>query len=143
MITTKKQGTPLFGHQTYAPSVLIIGSESQNTEGLKTRLENNGCHVQYISHKIDRAIRHQYYDLAIIDIDNYKESAEIYKQLKNNCALGQTPLIVLSSPKTTDVDLGKTLNLQFPVYYVRQDVAAESILLQLVNQIHYMTYRYT
>lgn len=142
MIKTKKQSSTLLSRQTYAPSILMIGRDPKNTENLRVGLENNGCQVRYISHKIDQAIRHQYYDLAVIDIDNYRENTDTYKQLTHNCALSQMPLIILSS-KTADMDLDETLSVHFPIYHICQDIATESILLQLVNQIHYMTYRYT
>ena len=125
-----------------APSILMVaGGRSPQTIELKQRLENRGCHVYQFdtdSEHLGRTIEN-YFDIILINLEQPAgDDFEIFEKLKVTPELINIPIILMSNEATRanrpkfDPD---------PVYWLTRD-CSEAMLLQIIAQIHYLTYRY-
>jgi CheY-like chemotaxis protein len=125
-----------------APSILMVaGGRSPQTIELKQRLENRGCHVYQFdtdSEHLGRTIEN-YFDIILINLEQPAgDDFEIFEKLKVTPELINIPIILMSNEATRanrpKFDPG-------PVYWLTRD-CSEAMLLQIIAQIHYLTYRY-
>lgn len=121
-----------------APSILMVtaGRSSQTIE-LKQRLENRGCHVHQIetdSEHLGRTIEN-YFDMILINLEQPAgDDLEIFEKLTVTPELADIPVILMSNEATRATSPG-------PVYWLSRD-SSEAMLLQIIAEIHYLTYRY-
>lgn len=139
-----------WGYPTYPPSILIVGDSGRPTLKLKQRLENNGCRVcQTDTHSgsLATACQH-YFDLIVLNLDEPDgDDFEVCQKLRGEPALAHIPMVVLT---THNCPLQATKGLKMGnVYYLTTthpgggDTCAEAGLLQIIQHVHYLTYRYT
>lgn len=132
------------GYRRYPPSILIIKDSLSQTTGLKQQLERNGCRVQQIKgySELQTETDQEYYDVVVLEIEQFnREIFELYRKLETDLALAATPTVILTPPDESTEIIDK-LEISPPVYYLYQDTFAASGLLQIIEQIRYMTYRY-
>jgi CheY-like chemotaxis protein len=121
----------------------MVADNSPQTLKVKQILEDNGCQVYWIETYFDYLARasQTYFDLIVLDIEKPDEdSLEMYKKLKDCPKLADIPIVIL----TTHNYPGETINgsKTSPTYVLTKDPGAGLKLLQIIEQVHYMTYRY-
>lgn len=140
---TRELPIPDDGYKNYPPSVLIVTDRSHHAHKLTKELENNGCQVYWSgTSPANLALAcHRYYDVIVLDLKSTDwAGVEVHKNIKACPELTGVPVVVLDTPKTT----GATVNLfsRRPVYHLPRDNSIATKLMQIVSQIHYLTYRY-
>lgn len=138
-----------WGYPTYPPSILIVGDSCRPTLILKQRLENNGCRVCQTDTRSDSlaTARQHYFDLIVLNLEEPDEDdLEVCQKLIADPELAPIPMVVLT---THGCPLQATKGLKMGnVYYLARtrpdagDTCAEAALLQIIQHIHYLTYRY-
>lgn len=143
MIATKELHDLNYRCREYPPSILIVGSDDERIQNLKQRLEDNGCDVYYVNARSGDLVAayQKYFDLTVLDVESPQDRVEVYRQLETKLRLTDTPLVVLMA-NNDDQQLMNESNAPLPVYHIAKGVAVETKLLQIVEQVHYMTYRY-
>ena len=138
-----------WGYPTYPPSILIVGDSCRPTLILKQRLENNGCRVCQTDTRSDSlaTARQHYFDLIVLNLEEPDgDGFEVCPKLRGDPALAHIPIVLLT---THGCPLRATKGLKIDnVYYLARthlsagDTCAEAALLQIIQHIHYLTYRY-
>ncbi len=132
------------GAIVYPPSVLVIEDNAWQDLALKQKLERNNCRVQRAYTILDaiKLIRKKYIDLIVLNLNATDQKIPNYIiSLKSDPELKHTPIIVLISD-TSIKNAVQELQLE-TVYCLHQTEEDQAILLQIIKQIHYMTYRYS
>jgi CheY-like chemotaxis protein len=128
---------------SYPPSILMVAKRSAQVLKIKQDLENNGCQVHFTGICCDDLVRvrQKYFDLMVLDVDQSDEQGwGVYKMLKSYPELAEIPWVILAACD----DSGEAINelKKGPVYVLTKDASAAAMLLQIINQVHYLTYRY-
>lgn len=138
---TQELPIPDDGYKNYPPSVLIVTDRSHHTHKLTKELENNGCQVYWSGVSPANLARacHRYFDVIVLDIKSTDgDAVEVHKNIKACPQLVGVPVVVLDAPKTNPINLFS----RRPVYHLPRDNSIATKLLQIISQIHYLTYRY-
>lgn len=140
---TKELPPPDDGYKNYPPSILIVTDRSHHTHKLTKELENNGCQVYWSdTSPANLALAcHRYYDVIVLDLKSTDgNGVEVHQNIKACPELAGVPVVVLDTPKTHNETV--ILFSRRPVYHLPRDSSIATKLLQIVSQIHYLTYRY-
>ncbi|MFN8459294.1 MAG: response regulator [Anaerolineae bacterium] len=140
---TKELPAPDDGYKNYPPSVLIVTDRPNHAGKLSKELENNGCQVSWsdTSPANLASVCHRYYDVIVLDIKPSDwDGVEVHQNIKACPQLAGVPVVVLDTPKTQHEPIN--LFSRRPVYHLPRDNSIAAKLLQIVSQIHYLTYRY-
>ena len=132
------------GYKRYPPSILIIKDSLSQTAGLKQKLERNGCQVHQINPRSEFLTKtgQEYYDVVVLEIERFNmEVLELCRKLEADLELATTPTVILTPPNM-GTEIKNELEISGPIYYLCQDMFVESGLLQIIEQVRYMTYRY-
>lgn len=121
----------------------MVAENSAQALKIEQDLENNGCQVYFTAARGDDLLRacQKYFDLIVLDVDQSGEQDwEVYKTLKSYPELADIPTAILA---TCD-DPGEAINelKKDLVYVLAKDASAAVMLLSIINQVHYLTYRY-
>lgn len=140
---TQELPIPDDGYKNYPPSVLIITDRSHHARKLTKELEDNGCQVYWSgTSPANLALAcHRYFDVIVLDLKSTDwDEDEAHKNIKACPELAGVPIVVLDTPKAAP----STTNLfnRRPVYHLSRDNFITTKLLQIISQIHYLTYRY-
>ena len=132
-----------FGGRLYPPLVLIIANNLSRVRRLKKHLEDNDCQVEGLATNCQEltTVRKKYFDLIVFDLEPASlADLKICKRLKTEPDLSGYPLVVLTSCEWVKgfIDSWK----RDSVYYLSGSNSTEVELLPLIQQIHYLTYRY-
>ncbi len=137
------------GYTNYPPFVLVVSDSSARAIEVKGSLENNGCQVDWAdltSGGLAIACS-KYFDLIVLKLEqpgaNYFEA---YEKLRAYPQLIGLPVAILM----THDDAGESRNgpKRGNVYYLSSsngspgDTSAEEKLLRIIEQVHYLNYRY-
>ncbi len=129
---------------THPCSILLISDKPARSSDLQQKLEKKGCHIRRVAVNIDAVISasRQYYDVVVFDVSRPgAEIMDICREFETNPELANIAAVVI----TSGVDLAcivAKLGLTRPVYWLRNDDALDKKLLHIVEQIHYLSYRY-
>jgi CheY-like chemotaxis protein len=131
-------------YTTYPPSVLIVGDSTRHGLKLKRGLENKGCRAYWSDTSPDslRKARQEYFELIVLDNERSDVDVfEVCQKLKTDPELADIPVVMLSPRKYAEDAVNKSsVGL---VYFLANDISAEARLWQIIEQVHYMNYRYT
>jgi CheY-like chemotaxis protein len=126
-------------------SILILGENSVEVSKLKQSLEDYGCQVVQTeaNAKALAAAARKYFDLIVLNITEPQViGSELGNRLKNHHPeLVSIPTVIL----TTRAQIKEVINkfeLPPPVSYLAKDAYAETRILQIIQEIHYLTERY-
>jgi DNA-binding response OmpR family regulator len=137
------------GYTHYPPSVLIVTDGVPQALELKQMLENNGCQVDRAalgSGDITPA-RQKYFDLMVLKLEQPGvDCFEMCRKLRANPQLAGLPVVILGTNDFAPEAIpGPKMGC---VYYLCNghgspgDASAETRLLHIIEQVHYLTYRY-
>jgi CheY-like chemotaxis protein len=139
---TQEMGRIARGYTSYRPSILVVTDDLLQALKLGWVLENNDCCVYQTNTNLAglTVARQKYFDLIVFDLESASIAGlEIGPKLKANPNLTGLPVILL----TTGDHGEEALNLDLGVVYdISKDARAELRVLQLVEHLHYLTYRY-
>lgn len=122
----------------------MVADDSSRARKLKQGLENNGCYVYQISSGFDDLgiVCQEYFDLVVLDLEQAAANGfEICKKFKTEPELVGIPLVLLAPHIQADEAI-RGLKIAAPVYCLAKDTFSEAMLLQIIEQTHYLTYRY-
>lgn len=126
-------------------SILILGENNGEVSNLKQGLEDNGCQACWAeaSAKALAAAAENYFDLIVWNMEEPKTiGSELSSRLKNHHPeLASVPMVIL----TTREQINEVINkLEFPppISYLAKDAYSETRLLQIIQEVHYLTDRY-
>jgi len=130
-------------YTVYPPSILMIENNSSPSK-LKQRLDQNNYQVTWTNFCNDglKLARWVDFDLILFNLSDCETHfIEMCHQLLTDPQLTKTPIVLISSCP----QLALTMNTlrSAPVYYLPNDALAETKLLRIVDQIHYLSYRYS
>jgi DNA-binding NarL/FixJ family response regulator len=137
------------GYTTYPPSVLIVTDCLLHALRLKRRLESEGCQVDCTGTNpagMATACR-KYLDLIVLDLEDPDAGgSEVCQKLRADAQLTDVPVVILATcscagPAMSDLPMGKVYCLS-NVKPDGGDPSIEAKLLGIIEQIHYLTYRY-
>jgi CheY-like chemotaxis protein len=144
---------PCWKNTSYYPSILLVTDDCQQVLNFKQWLEAEGCQVYRANlndlNEIRDACRHILFDLILLSLQTAEVSQtegmnpslrSLYKNLQSAPALLTLPLVVLNPCQSLETTLDK-LGVG-PVYHILQNAALKVSLLQTIEQIYYLTYRY-
>jgi CheY-like chemotaxis protein len=124
-------------YREYLPSILLIA------ERFCKALAHKGCKVYQTEANSEGLARasQNYFDVIVLDMDQSAEKdLAVYQKLKRYPELADIPLVILfpgdTPPKSTDEFK------QGSVYFLTKDAYVGSRLWQIIEQVHYLTYRY-
>ena len=128
----------------YQVSVLLITHSFSRAASIKRWLEDYNCHVCWPgpdSLQLTMA-RQNYFDLIVVDVESPQlNSREVYRRLRNQAELAAVPIVVLThQPEMKDT--AKQLEME-PVFYVSKEASPQMVLPQIVEEVGYITRRYT
>lgn len=133
-----------WGYSSYPPSILIVGDNAMGAYELNQRLEKTGMQVHLTDARFDglKMARQSYFELIVLDLEGMEDGgAELYQKIKTNPQLSQIPIVILTSERRGDTAIKRHDGFS-PVSYFSKDDAAEEKLCRLIEQTHYMAYRY-
>ena len=138
------------GYTTYPPSILIVTDCLLHALRLKRRLENEGCRVDWTDTNPDgmaTACR-KYLDLIVLDLEGPEAGgSEVCQKLRADPQLTDVPVVILATcgcagGAMSGPPMGKVYCLS-AVQAGGVDPSVEAKLLGIIEQVHYLTYRYT
>ncbi len=140
---------PNNGKVTYLPSILILDDSSPATQKLKQQLETNGCQVCRSDIASDDSlaiVRRKYFDIIVLNLERPDMvGAKIRQKLKTDPELTHIPVVMLTAPDRVEAVKGLK---ESKVYYLpkfqgdTENARIGAELLQIIEQIHYLTDRY-
>lgn len=139
---TQEMGGVARGYTSYPPSILVVTDDLCQALKLGQVLENNDCCVYQTNTSLDGLTPtwQKYFDLIVFDLEPAPiDGLEIGSKLKTNPNLTGLPIILLATSDPGEEALNINLGL---VYHIAKDAWTETRLLQLVEHLHYLTYRY-
>lgn len=131
----------------YSPSILLVADSATRLTQIEGWLKSKGCQVTGVYPNMLASASQQYFDLIIVDLDSFEgvdpdeTLFAVVQKLKAYPELSLLPLIILTGCNEIRGPGAHSLAGR-PIYYLGQGPATEAILLQIVAQIHYLTYRY-
>jgi CheY-like chemotaxis protein len=145
---------PCWKDTNHCPAILLVTEDCRRVLDFKQWLEAEGCQVYRANiNNVDELLtscRHVLFDLIVLNVEapelsSFKEIYKMIKALYNNLkavpALLTLPMVVLTACEQVETALER-LAIR-PVHCIRRDdEAATSTLLQTIEQIYYLTYRY-
>ena len=133
-----------FGYRRYPPSILLISGHQPGTPELRRNLENHGCRVQQIEAGLETLLEvgHTFFDAIVLKIERFDRTVEeVCEKLATDRELVALPVIVLLRPGAGQA-AGAKLEILPPVHYLTWDSGVDAKLLQIIEEIHYLTDRY-
>ena len=133
----------------YSPSLLVVSDNSARLTQLTQWLESKGCQVYGLNLNLNTlaAVSQIYFDLMVVDLESFERVSStnedlfaVLQKLKAYPGLSSLPTIILSN--CDEVRTSITNSVIGPVYCLSKGPSTEAILLQIVAQIHYLSYRY-
>ncbi|MDX1521666.1 MAG: hypothetical protein R3264_08570 [Anaerolineae bacterium] len=136
-----------------SPSILLVTEDCRRALSFKEWLEAAGCQVFTVNiHNADEVLtscRNILFDITVLNIDAsevnrsremYETLRSLYKNLMAVPALLTLPMVVVTACDQVETAIER-LAIR-PVYHVPQSDLVKDTLLQTIEQIHYLTYRY-
>jgi response regulator RpfG family c-di-GMP phosphodiesterase len=127
----------------YPPSILMIENDSSPTK-LKQKLEKTNYQITWTNFCDDglNLARWVDFDLILFNLSQCENHfIEMCNQLLNDPQLTKTPIVIIASCPQAAIAM-TTPQRSAPVYYLPSDSQAEAKLLRIVDQVHYISYRY-
>ena len=137
------------GYTTYPPSILIVTDCLLHALRLKRRLENEGCRVNWTDTNPEgmaTACR-EYLDLIVLDLEGPEAGgSQVCQMLRANPQLTDVPVVILptcscAGEAMSGLPMGKVYCLS-NIQPDGGDPSGEAKLLGIIQQVHYLTYRY-
>ncbi len=137
------------GYTTYPPSILIVTDCWLYALRLKRRLENEGCQVACTSPNpagMATACR-KYLDLIVLDLEDPDAGgSEVCQKLRADAQLTDVPVVILATCSCAEGAMnGLSMGRIYCLSNTQSDggdASVETKLLGIIEQIHYLTYRY-
>jgi len=134
-----------YGQKTYRPSVLVVSDDSCQTTELKQKLEDDGCRVYCATAdfgSLTAMLLQTYFDLIVLDLEySGWDSIALINKLKATSHFADIPVVVLVAPEQLKNCTQSALH-NFALYWLTKDASVKAGLLQVIEQAHYMAYRY-
>jgi CheY-like chemotaxis protein len=143
METSKEIYRTYFRYTAYPPSILMVTDNSACLPKLQGQLENYGCQVYCTDPGSDSLARvgQKYFDLIVLALEQPDvDGSKVCQKLKTRPELAGIPLVVLMPVSCTGA-AANSLDMN-SVYYLPQNAFTGRMLLQIIEQIYYMIYRY-
>lgn len=134
----------------YSPSILVIADSSNRLFELTQWLEDKDCQVKGVNINANKlaSVAQQYFDLIVVDLETFEQADPathkallvMLQTLEGYPGLSTLPTVILTS-----CDQVRNLinhSVTGPVYCLAKDASTEAIFLQIMAQVHYLTYRY-
>jgi len=135
---------------SYPPSILMVGDNNLPTLKLKRWLEHNGCRVcQADPRSTGSATSPQpYFDFVVLNLEGTAgDEVEVCRKLAADPELAHLPVVVLTPPGCPLKAIpGLKMDQIYCLARTRPGggtICAETMLLQLIQQTHYLIDRYT
>jgi len=136
------------GYTTYPPSILIVTDCLLHALRLKRKLKNEGCQVDWTDTNPDgmaTACR-KYLDLIVLDLEG-PGGPEVCQKLRANPQVADVPVVILATcgcagGAMSGPPMGKVYCLSGAHADGAADPPVEAKLLGIIEQVHYLTYRY-
>lgn len=128
----------------YPPSILLVGDDISYALKLKRKLERHGLRVYQTDVSSDELAKacQKYFELIVFDIKRLDaNSCKVCRRIKADPELAHIPMVILTTCNLTQ-EILKLLNVGTPASYLSRDSSAEKKLIRIIEQTHYMTYRY-
>jgi CheY-like chemotaxis protein len=129
---------------SYPPSILIVADKTPQGLELKQTLEAKGyqVHLTDPSPKGLAAAFQSYFELIVLNFERLDpDRCEAWRKISAAPELARTPMVILTGRASTPKAIDR-LESVAPVYYLSKDNTPEEKLPQIVEQAHYMKYRY-
>jgi PleD family two-component response regulator len=133
-----------FGYRRYPPSILLISDRRPGAVELRRNLEDHGCRVEQIGAELETLLEagQTFFDAIVLPIDRFDQNIEqLCGKLAANRELAPIPVIVLVKYGVAH-GAGAGLELYPPIRYLAWEAGVEARLLQIIEEIHYLTDRY-
>jgi DNA-binding response OmpR family regulator len=127
----------------YPPSILMIENDHSPSK-LKQKLVKNNYQVTWTNLCDDgrNLARWADFDLILFNLSECEtDFIEMCHQLLADPQVTKTPIVLISS--CPQLALMMNTLRSAPVYYLPNDALAETKLLRIVDQVHYISYRYS
>jgi CheY-like chemotaxis protein len=112
---------------------------------LKQKLENNNYQITWTNLCDDglNLARWVDFDLILFHLNQTATAPflELCQRLLNRPQLSKIPLVIIAGQPEMSTPL-MTANRSAPVYYLPNNAVAENKLLRIIDQVHYISYRY-
>lgn len=129
----------------YSSSILVIADEGSQATRLRQFLKRSGYQVYPVSFTSDERLNtvcQNYFELIILNIEGSAEARfEISKKLKASPELAAMPLVILIHQDAV-VQVAKIFDTSPIIYCIPNDVSPDTVLSSIIEQIHYLIYRY-
>jgi PleD family two-component response regulator len=133
-----------FGCRRYPPSILLISDHRPGAAELQRNLEDHGCRVEQIGAERETLLEvgQTFFDAIVLPIERFDQNiGQLCGKLASNRELAPIPVIVLVK-YGVDHGAGADLDLYPPIHYLAWEAGVEARLLQIIEEIHYLTDRY-
>ena len=133
-----------WAYTSYPPSILLVADSVRHAGKLKQKLVGHGCQVYQADISSDEVAkaRQKYFELIVFDIKRLDaNSREVCRRIKTDPELADIPMVILTAFNLTH-EAFKLLNVGTPASYLVRDNSTEEKLTRIIEQTHYMTYRY-
>ena len=133
-----------FEYARYVPSILIISDRLSTTLKLRRDLEGHGCRVQQIKTQVEALVElgHTFFDAIVLDVGRLGRNVwDMSDKLSTDRELIAIPVAVVLPPDS-DKEAIADLQISPPVYYVARKPDVGARLLQIIEEVHYLTDRY-
>ena len=126
----------------YPPSILIVEESALQNLKLRRRLEKKGCQVYKTNLEGLNAVRQEYFDLVVLNIDlSNPDALQQVRKLKTWPELAGVPIVMLMPDDLAENAINE-LNNAGTIHHFSEDAFTQARLIQIIKQVHYMTYRY-
>ena len=139
----KQTGDTARQNEAYPVSVLSITDSSALAFRIKRWLESCNCLVYWVdsSHRQLASTRQNYFDLIVLDARSLNiHHCELCQKLKSEVELAGIPVVMLARGHGV-IDSGQGAEVE-PTFHISTDACLKGALLQIVEEIRYMTLRY-
>ena len=136
-----------------SPSILLVTEDCRRAHRFKEWLEAEGCRVFSVNiHNADDVLnscRNILFDITVLNIDAsevsrsremYETLRSLYKNLMAVPALLTLPMVIMTDCEQVETTIERLAVRS--VYHIPRSDSVKDILLQTIEQIHYLTCRY-
>jgi DNA-binding NtrC family response regulator len=127
----------------YPPSVLVIGDTPGQLSALKRQLQQQGCQVYCLYPWGDTTVnlpRQADFDLVVVDLEQPRlADQKLTSKLQGDPELASVPLVIIGPQGWGQLGPERSGR---PIYDLRRQAEHQETLLQIIEQVHYLRYRY-
>ncbi|MCG3207011.1 MAG: hypothetical protein FOGNACKC_00611 [Anaerolineae bacterium] len=130
--------------RTHPCSILLISDHPARSFNLQEKLRKSGCQLRQVAANVEAvaSVSRQYYDVMVFDVSRPgPEIMELCREFETNPEWANIAAVVVMSAADLTCLVAK-LGMTRPVYCLQNDNLLDKKLQQIMEQIHYLSYRY-